>query len=126
MTQILLEIITQIIFKSIDESSEINIIRKILFQHVDNKSATETLDKKIFTLTAPTGLGKTLTSMNFAVNLRERIKHEKGFVPRIIYVAPFISILDQNMIVLEKAFMRSKAAINSNLLLMHHHLASIK
>jgi len=105
-------------------AKEINPLRNILFHHVDNKSVTEVLDHKIFTLTAPTGLGKTLTSMNFALNVRRRIEKEKGFRPRIIYVAPFISILDQNMEVLQKVLLQ-EGPENSNLLLMHHHLAPV-
>jgi CRISPR-associated endonuclease/helicase Cas3 len=109
-----------------DDAKEINLLRNILFNHVDNKSVTEILDHKIFTLTAPTGLGKTLTSMNFALNVRRRIQQEKAFRPRIVYVAPFISILDQNMEVLQKVFTQpQEAAVNSNLLLMHHHLAPV-
>lgn len=83
--------------QSSDGAKEINILRNTLFRHIDNKSITEVLDHQIFTLTAPTGLGKTLASMNFALNIRRRLIQEKGFTPRIIYVAPFISILDQSM-----------------------------
>jgi CRISPR-associated endonuclease/helicase Cas3 len=110
--------------QSNDDAKEINILRNILFRHIDNKSITEVLDHQIFTLTAPTGLGKTLASMNFALNIRRRLIQEKGFTPRIIYVAPFISILDQNMEVLQKALLQ-EGPENSNLLLMHHHLASV-
>ncbi len=110
--------------QSNDATKEINRLRNTLFRHVDNKSVTEALDHNIFTLTAPTGLGKTLTSMNFALNIRRRIQEESGFKSRIIYVAPFISILDQNMEVLQKALLQ-EGPENSNLLLMHHHLASI-
>ena len=94
----------------------------MLFNSVDYTSKTHDLDQRIFTLTAPTGLGKTLASMNFALNMRRRIEHEKGFTPRIIYVAPFISILNQNMKVLQDIFQSQQ---QTNLLLMHHHLAPI-
>ena len=107
-----------------DDAKEINNLRNTLFRYIDNKSTTEVLDHQIFTLTAPTGLGKTLASMNFALNIRRRLIQEKGFTPRIIYVAPFISILDQNMEVLQKALLQ-EGPENSNLLLMHHHLASV-
>ena len=80
------------------------------------------LNQKILTLTAPTGIGKTLSSMNFAINLRNRISETMKYTPRIIYVAPFISILDQNVKVFEKAL---QSKMQSNILLLQHHLAPI-
>ena len=48
-------------------------------------------DKGVFSLSVPTGGGKTLASMAFA--LKHAIKHQQR---RIIYVAPFVTILEQN------------------------------
>lgn len=103
------------------EKLEINDLRKKLFDSLD-KVDNIPLNEKIYSLTAPTGLGKTLASMNFALKLRERIRKENGYTPRIIYVAPFISILDQNFDVFKKVFSTSN---QSNALLLHHHLAPI-
>lgn len=76
---------------------------------------------RLFTLTAPTGSGKTLTLLDAA--LRHRFKtHGK----RIIYCLPFTSIIEQNydvfVEVLKKYFNNSQ--ISENLLLKHHHLTS--
>jgi CRISPR-associated endonuclease/helicase Cas3 len=104
------------------KAEPIDRFRKLLFDNLDMTSRTIDLDPKILSITAQTGLGKTLSSMNFALNLRERISSKKGYSPRIIYVAPFISILDQNMKVLQNVF---QSDVQSNVLLMHHHLSPL-
>lgn len=53
----------------------------------------------IFSLTVPTGGGKTLSSMAFALNQIKEFGHK-----RIIYVIPFTSIIEQNAEVYKKIF----------------------
>ncbi len=63
------------------------------------------LDKNhLFTLSAPTGIGKTLTSLEFSIKLRNRIAHEKGYQPLIIYALPFINIIEQTYEVFKEVF----------------------
>lgn len=50
---------------------------------------------KLFTLTAPTGYGKTLTALNFALKFNK---------PRIIYALPFTSIIDQTYDIVAKIY----------------------
>lgn len=56
-------------------------------------------DRGLFTLTAPTGSGKTLSSMAFALNHAVR-----NNMRRIIYVIPYNTIIEQNAKEFEKIF----------------------
>ncbi len=59
---------------------------------------------KIFTLTAPTGIGKTLTGLDFALELREKISRTTGEIPQIIYSLPFVNIIEQAIDVYNRVF----------------------
>lgn len=66
-------------------------------------------DGELYRLTVPTGSGKTLSSLGFALN-HALVHHKK----HIIYVAPFTSILEQN------AEEIRKAVGNPDIVLEHH------
>jgi CRISPR-associated endonuclease/helicase Cas3 len=84
------------------------------------------LDKHLFSLTAPTGSGKTLTILNAALAIRAEIEKTQGYSPRIIYCLPFMSVIDQNHGVFREVFKANnlfkKGERQDNLLLKHHHL----
>jgi len=62
-------------------------------QEISNDCKTAAArDKGIFTLTVPTGGGKTLASLRFA--LYHALRHKD--IERIFYVIPFTTIIDQN------------------------------
>ena len=66
-------------------------------------------DQKLYRLTVPTGAGKTLSSLRFALYHARKTKKQ-----HIIYIAPFNSILEQN------AEEIRKAVGNSSVVLEHH------
>lgn len=59
---------------------------------------------KLFTLTAPTGLGKTLMALDFAIRLREKIREAEQREAQIIYALPFINIIEQSLQVYNEVF----------------------
>lgn len=83
-------------FESSNKKSELNQLRQHILQHSREQSAKE---PGLFSLTVPTGGGKTYTSMAFALD--HAITHK---MRRVIYVIPFTSIIEQNAKVFREAF----------------------
>lgn len=50
---------------------------------------------RLFTLTAPTGIGKTLTALEFALKIRAKHFEKTGELKKVIYALPFINIIEQ-------------------------------
>ena len=69
--------------------------------------------EKIFTLELPTGYGKTMSALSVATKSVKR-----GSCKRIIYVAPYLSILSQNASEISQS-----TGLN---VLTHHHLSSLQ
>lgn len=65
---------------------------------------TDWQEHKLFTLTAPTGLGKTLMALDFAIRLRDKIKETEQREAQIIYALPFINIIEQSLKVYNEVF----------------------
>src|SRR5690606_1011918 len=96
-----------------------NELRNYVRQNVTRKAYDDdTLETKLFTLSAPTGIGKTLTALEFALKLRSRIKQVTGYRPQIIYALPFINIIEQAVQEYEKV-------IKDGRILAHYQLADI-
>jgi CRISPR-associated endonuclease/helicase Cas3 len=75
--------------------TEVNRIRSDILRHVCNQAEAT---PGLFSLTVPTGGGKTLASLAFALD--HAIRHN---LRRVIFVIPFTSIVEQNAAVFRKA-----------------------
>ncbi|MFH0736428.1 MAG: CRISPR-associated helicase Cas3' [bacterium] len=84
--------------------SNINRIRSEIRETIKAQISTDLLKHKIFTLTSPTGSGKTLLSLEFAINLRNLIRQTQNKEVQIIYSLPFINIIQQTELVLNDVF----------------------
>lgn len=93
----LLNLLNKHIEKWQNPSGKLNILRtQMLNECID---VGKNCNEKLFTLTVPTGGGKTISPMAFALNYA--VKHSKK---RIIYVIPYTSIIEQNAEVFRKIF----------------------
>ncbi|NTU74397.1 CRISPR-associated endonuclease Cas3'', partial [Candidatus Roizmanbacteria bacterium] len=71
-------------------------------------------DKGIYTLTVPTGGGKTLASLRFALHHARIYKMD-----RVIYIIPFTSIIDQNALV-ARQILEHEGVTPGSIVLEHH------
>ena len=90
--------------QSLPPSKKRDEFRKFVLNNFDE-------NHKLFTLTAPTGYGKTLTALNFA------LKFNKS---RIIYTLPFTSIIDQTYDIIAKIYKNSDISVSKA-----HHKTTI-
>lgn len=74
------------------------------------------LDKGIYTMTVPTGGGKTLSSLRFALH-----HAKKHAMERILYVIPFTSIIDQNADVVRSILEPNSNPESRGKIVLEHH-----
>ncbi len=85
--------------KELDNNELRNYCRAVVVLNLEQK---DILEHYIFTLTAPTGIGKTMTALDFSLKLKDKIKLKSGVESRIIYALPFINIIEQALDEYEK------------------------
>ncbi len=83
--------------KSIDTPQN-RLRNEVRAEVVSKLNDEDVLDRRIFTLAAPTGIGKTFTALDFALGLRKKLPNN----PQIITGLPFINIIEQTINEYEK------------------------
>ncbi|MCY3956419.1 MAG: CRISPR-associated helicase Cas3' [Nitrospira sp.] len=99
------------VLKKFENQKEINRLRKQISDHCKEKASAT---KGIYTLTVPTGGGKTLASLRFALH-----HAQKWGMDRIIYVLPFTTIIDQNAEVV-RSILEPSEKDRGRIVLEHH------
>jgi len=109
--------VQQFFNKSQSSENEHNRLRNAVRQEVlACLDEPDLLSHRLFMLTAPTGIGKTLTALDFALQLRTRLPGN----PQIIVGLPFINIIEQTLDVYQKVLPETEAKI-----LGHYQYADI-
>ncbi len=95
-------------FHFLPTGGRVNPLRARILNHVRGQAES---DAGLFSLTVPTGGGKTLASLAFALD--HAIHHK---LRRVIFVIPFTSIVEQNAAVFRRAF----GELGNKAVLEHH------
>lgn len=88
----------------------IDLLRREIADHCARRALD---DQGLFTLTVPTGGGKTLASLRFAL-----LHAQKHKLDRVIYVIPYTSIIDQNAAVARQIL--EQGEMPGSIVLEHH------
>jgi len=107
-----------------DKISQINSIRQSIFNSVISNMEKEWKNRNIFSITSPTGTGKTYAGYFAALKLNELL----GGNRKIIYVLPYTSIINQCYESIHELFdcYEDYKEDSSRYLIKHHHLANIE
>ncbi len=106
------------------QDTELNRLRQVFYQDIQESVGNIDLDKdRILQANAPTGIGKTLTLLNAAIKLKNRVFKETGKCYRIIYSLPFLSIIDQTAKIIGDILDHNNIEQNTDIFLEYHHLA---
>ncbi|WP_368491085.1 CRISPR-associated helicase Cas3' [Clostridium sp. BJN0013] len=109
--------------KCSNDTKDINRIRGYIFNEVSCNIEKNYLNNDIFSITAPTGTGKTYTGFFTALKLNKLL----GGGRKIIYALPFTSIIDQNYNVIYELFkdVQNFEKEDSGYIIKHHSLSNV-
>jgi CRISPR-associated endonuclease/helicase Cas3 len=110
------------------ESKPIDVLRENAYLSIA-QNVEKYADNSFFSLTLPTGLGKTFAAYNTAIQLQHHFTAQYGgYKPRIIYCLPFTSIIDQNALILQEMIRKFSQAettpLDESWLATHHYLST--
>ena len=115
----------------VDKYKSLFISNSVIVKEIDTErekaydNITENTKKygsnSFFSITLPTGLGKTFCAYNAAIQLQTEFKKQTDVTPRIIYCLPFTSIIDQNAEIISSIFKSSN--LSESLIAKHHYLS---
>ena len=108
------DLLIDILEKHITSFQTINVVDEVRVKVSAACKAHAAQKKGLYQLTVPTGGGKTLASLRFALSHAK--EHE---MDRIIYVVPYTSIIDQNAEVVRKIY-KSVENESTQVILEHH------
>ena len=104
-------------YQKFETKSDVDKIRKEVAAHCLDAAKRP---KGLFTLTVPTGGGKTLASLRFALHHAEHHEKKDG-IDRIIYVIPFTTIIDQNAQIVRKILEPTERPEDAGKIVLEHH-----
>lgn len=104
----------------------IDIDRESAYQEIA-KNTKEYASENFFSITLPTGMGKTFSAYNAAIILQnEFVKDSDNKKPRIIYCLPFTSIIDQNSTIFSQIVSMGTSldsSLKKDMIAKHHYLS---
>jgi CRISPR-associated endonuclease/helicase Cas3 len=105
------------------DGSPVNLLRQKARSEIIRKIAADDKERGIYSLTAPTGIGKTLLAATWAMTKRESSEKEIGIPLKIIVVLPFLSIIDQTAKEYQKILTVGEQEVDGSWFLTSHSLA---
>ena len=103
-----------------EPNTDIDLLRNAFYEE-----AISNLEFTVGSIKGRTGIGKTLATLSLALKKRERTQKEKGYIPRILYCLPFLSIIDQTYETISKVLKTSGIIETSDILMQQHHLTDL-
>lgn len=109
-------------FKS-NNINEMNKIRSEIFENIQKELEESYKDNKLFSITSPTGTGKTYSGFFAALKVKDLL----GGGRKIVYSLPFTSIIDQNYNALNELLEKIEGfkENSSTYMIKHHNLANV-